>query len=111
MLKNLVEHMGDLTTLISETTVLWEESQFTHKEWFTISQMVEVLRSFKSYEEMLSSDMASLALIIPMIQTVCKALSSFLEPAVGHANGVPAIQKPVKRLQDGIEANLQPFTQ
>lgn len=54
-----------MTALMSETGAVWEDCWLNQDEWLFIFQTVEVLKPFKNHMQLHSSDMASLALVIP----------------------------------------------
>lgn len=85
----------------SEIVNFQDEHWLTENDWLTISQTVEVLKPFKRYTEMLSSDTANLSLVIPMIH-----MASFLAQATGCADWVLAAHVLVRRLQDELEIHF-----
>lgn len=70
MFECLLEQKTLLIALISEIRAIPKKRSVVQfiKAWLIISQTLGVLRPFKSYSKILSADMASLALVIPMIQ-------------------------------------------
>ncbi|XP_054844275.1 zinc finger BED domain-containing protein 4-like [Eublepharis macularius] len=111
MLERLVEQQTALTMQLSENGTGRGESQFSQEEWLTISQTVEVLKPFKDYTIMASSETATLGLVIPLVHALQNIMTSFLNPDSGCADLVPAVRAFVRRLQQGIMSQLQPITE
>lgn len=64
-----------------------------------------VLPPFKDYMQLLSSDLATLGLVIPMIQEAHKTMAIFLEPAAGYVDFVPEWYVLVRRLEDDFKVS------
>lgn len=63
----LAEWSNAMDTVALEADIVQEESLFSRQEWQSLSQMVELFKPFNDFTKALSSDTASLSLIILLI--------------------------------------------